>query len=967
MGKILSIVCLLMLLAPWPASAQQYVRLQQDEAHGTIDATTDSIVLNSTGVGGFGTVKIQTLDTYTGTWEVQCSVDGTTYDQDNPLQLKKVDSSTIVTEVSDEVSVWDVVNAAACYRIKVQPTAGFSGTDTVIWARATQTGGAGSGGGGGGVASTVAISQSGTDNDVDATLSLTLTETEDNSVAAGQSVDAVLNLPYMYNGSAWVRTLGNATDGLLVNLGTNNDVTVTSGSITATQGTAANLNATVVGTGTFATQVSSLAIAGVTGTIFDLTNSNPLATQIVDASGDAITSFGGGTQYTEDLAAAGDPVGTAVNLVRADTPGTITNTNGDNVAQRGTNYGAAYVQVVSSSGAFIDSFGGAGGTAIADEGTFTLASTSITPMGCIEATDSMAAGTVGGVKCGADRELDVDVTNAFALDATVTTIFGSDAVFGTAGTADADVLTVQGITSMTPLQVQSNSINLATTVTTGGAVPSTATYIAVTNDAGNLTSPVVLSTGADNITNNADALQVAAFNYVHDGTNWDRWAGAVDTEATAAATLQDNTPNPTTGAMASYMMCFDGSTWDRCTVAVDWTIGTAIGTTGPGGMAVYSDFDGSALPTATNVDTEGEGVPIAASIKGVQYSMLTNEDGSKSPISAEDTATADLDSGLVILARRTATPANTSGTDGDLEYLQMSAGRLWASTLLTDGTDTALVTTTAGGALQVECVGGTCSSTGSTPYDHGEAITLGSANGLLSGGRVSAAAPSTTGVVDDDFASFWVLNTGAQVVDIVTAGTLAFGSGTTSVATIRVVTAQDDPVNDAAVKFDAQMVADSAASAGNPIYVGGIASSSLVADTPAADANRIGFAGGLDRVQITRPHANLEDRLVGDVAITDGSSTALGGGFAAGGSGVRVCATTLIIGNSSATNVDVDIRDGAAGSVLLNNVPAAANQGGAVIVLPVPICSSANTALAADPSASASTITINAIGFKTEL
>lgn len=34
-------------------------------------------------------------------------------------------------------------------------------------------------------------------------------------------------------------------------------------------------------------------------TVFDLANSNPLSTQIVDANGDAITSFGGGTQYAE--------------------------------------------------------------------------------------------------------------------------------------------------------------------------------------------------------------------------------------------------------------------------------------------------------------------------------------------------------------------------------------------------------------------------------------------------------------------------------------------------------------------------------------------------------------------------------------------------------------------------------------------------------------------------------------------
>jgi hypothetical protein len=46
---------------------------------------------------------------------------------------------------------------------------------------------------------------------------------------------------------------------------------------------------------------------------------------------------------------------------------------------------------------------------------------------------------------------------------------------------------------------------------------------------------------------------------------------------------------------------------------------------------------------------------------------------------AEDAASANGDKGLMVLARRTGTPANTSGTDGDYESLQISAGRLWAS------------------------------------------------------------------------------------------------------------------------------------------------------------------------------------------------------------------------------------------------------------------------------------------------
>lgn len=49
--------------------------------------------------------------------------------------------------------------------------------------------------------------------------------------------------------------------------------------------------------------------ATIKATVFDLTSSNPLATQIVDANGDAITSFGGGTQYV-DGAVQATPTGT---------------------------------------------------------------------------------------------------------------------------------------------------------------------------------------------------------------------------------------------------------------------------------------------------------------------------------------------------------------------------------------------------------------------------------------------------------------------------------------------------------------------------------------------------------------------------------------------------------------------------------------------------------------------------------
>jgi hypothetical protein len=158
-------------------------------------------------------------------------------------------------------------------------------------------------------------------------------------------------------------------------------------------------------------------------------------------------------------------------------------------------------------------------------------------------------------------------------------------------------------------------------------------------------------------------------------------------------------------------------------------------------------------------------------------------------------------------------------------------------------------------------------------------------------------------------------------------------------------------------------VAHDAADAGSPIKIGLKASNSLAGLTLVANADRTDAFAGLDGVQIVRPHSNLEDRVSQVVGVTDGSSTSL---VAAQGSGVRFCATTFIVSNSSATNVEVNLRDGTAGTVLAT-IPASANMGGAVIPLQTPLCTTANTAMAMDPSASATTVTVTAVGFKTKL
>ena len=128
---------------------------------------------------------------------------------------------------------------------------------------------------------------------------------------------------------------------------------------------------------------------------------------IEDGAGGQITSFGGGIQYTEDVAAAADPVGTTPILVRKDTPAAITSADGDNIAQRGTDYGAAYVTILNSSGTPINTFGGSGGTAVADDAAFAVGTDQGTPaMGLADetATDSVDEGDVGVMRMTLDRK-----------------------------------------------------------------------------------------------------------------------------------------------------------------------------------------------------------------------------------------------------------------------------------------------------------------------------------------------------------------------------------------------------------------------------------------------------------------------------------------------------------------------------------------------------------------------------------
>lgn len=95
----------------------------------------------------------------------------------------------------------------------------------------------------------------------------------------------------------------------------------------------------------------------------------------------------------------------------------------------------------------------------------------------------------------------------------------------------------------------------------------------------------------------------------------------------------------------------------------------------------------TANTTAWKVD--GSAVTQPVSLASVPSHAVTNAGtfavqatlsaGSTAIAKAEDVASADADVGVPAMMVRKATPANTSGTDGDYEFLQGSAGRLWVS------------------------------------------------------------------------------------------------------------------------------------------------------------------------------------------------------------------------------------------------------------------------------------------------
>lgn len=134
-----------------------------------------------------------------------------------------------------------------------------------------------------------------------------------------------------------------------------------------------------------------------------------------------------------------------------------------------------------------------------------------------------------------------------------------------------------------------------------------------------------------------------------------------------------NPIDPATGSGATGPGTAAGAA--RVTLASDDPAVSVLGTTA--GAKVVTDANGTIQQYLRGLVTFMANALGAGTAAAANRVTLASDDPLVAALKAEDSASADGDKGWVLLARRAATPANTSGTDGDYEALQINGGYLW--------------------------------------------------------------------------------------------------------------------------------------------------------------------------------------------------------------------------------------------------------------------------------------------------
>jgi len=343
--------------------------------------------------------------------------------------------------------------------------------------------------------------------------------------------------------------------------------------------------------------------------------------------------------------------------------------------------GEAVVLSVDLNGTLRTSAGGGGGGGDASAAKQDTQITSLQLLDDVVATAGSAIPTKGNAAVGTDgtnaRILKTDTNGELQVDVLsmpTVTVSGSIAA-GTAGTASADVVSIQGIASMTPVQVDSE-LGAAITAGAGMANPTTAPVVAfLASFDGSTWQRVERASDTDAVGTSGNNIRVAAMSYLYNGTTYDRMRG-----------------DTTNGLDVDVTRIIPGTSATHLGKAED--AAHASGDTGVMALGVRSASpsdrsagatDGDYEPLAVNAagdttydrmrgdTTNGLDVDVTRIIPGTSATHLGK---------AEDADHASGDTGVMALGVRSASPSDRSAgaTDGDYEpFAVNAAGAVWTT------------------------------------------------------------------------------------------------------------------------------------------------------------------------------------------------------------------------------------------------------------------------------------------------
>lgn len=563
--------------------------------------------------------------------------------------------------------------------------------------------------------------------------------------------------------------------------------------------------------------------------------------------------------------------------------------------------------------------------------------------------DAIAASVAGTLTVGSHA-----VTNAgtFAVQASqsgtwnVTNISGTVSLptgastaakqpaLGTAGTASADVITVQGIASMTALKVDGSAV---TQPVSGSVTANIGTVGTLATAANQTTGNTSLATIAGAVAGTEVQVDIVTMPNVtiagtvtvgsHAVTNAGTFAVQVDGAALTSLQLLDDSVATTGSAITSKGMA-------------------AVGTDGTNARILKTDAAGELQIDVLTLPALAAGTN---NIGDVDVLSLPSITGTVTVNAGTNTSTAALalESGgnLAAVATSLAALDNAVATNGTTALNQVIAvggynnNDGWINALQCD----------ANGALYISAQNSIgVSAAGQTAHDG--AI---SDPPLIIGGYASAAAPTSVSS-DGDVTYVWCLRNGSPVVNLAVGGTLVTGSaglpvaqqGTWNVATVTTLTGGG--------------IAHDSADSGNPHKIGGKAKSTLAGITLVSADDRTDAFADVDGVMLTRPDCPLADIVTGNASNTDGSSTQC---IAAQAAGVKTYLQQIILTNTSATPTYCEIKDG---TTVKLTIPVPANAG-ATVTLAKPIGGTAATAWNFDPGAATTTMYCSMVGFKSKV